>query len=288
MIGGPEATEEYWPNLIRGESNRALEEVGQTDMGRAFNVQAYKMRRRAVLCALEAAGVSLPSARIYEAGFGVGYYLALWEQGKAVAVAGIDLSSVAVRNVRQRFPSYDLSQGDITELAKRADWGERVGCYDVVTAIDVLYHIVDDRRAAEALRNLKSLVAMGGILLLTEKFPPSGSRLAEHHHVTRRPLSWYADILGPDVQIERLAPVFWCLDPAIPGSAEYGAGDRAARIIWVLLRVGPKYARPGGWLENAAGWAGGHVGLALDRIALGRTRATGNMRIVTARRRTNA
>jgi hypothetical protein len=108
--------------------------------------------------------------------------------------------------------------------------------------------------------------------------------LNEHAHVTRRPLHWFVDaVQDQDLVVERVAPVFWCMDPALPYT-DRSIGDRAARALWVAIRATTKYLPRRGRLQEAVGSAGGFIGESLDRVAVGRARSTGNLRIVTMRR----
>jgi SAM-dependent methyltransferase len=273
----------YWQALIRADTADALDEVGHTDMGRAFNRHGYRLRRRAVEHALRASGALPPNGIVFEGAFGVGFYLPVWE-ALGATVTGVDLSPTAVANVRSRFPGCDLRVGDLSRLSDWDDWTELVGSFDVVTAIDVLYHIVEDELAAVAVGNLAALVRPGGVLIFTEKFPEGARTLEEHAHVTRRPLRWFVEALADqDLVVERVAPVFWCMDPALPNSKR-SIGDHAARALWVGIRAATKYLPRRGRLQETIGSLGGLMGESLDRVAVGRVRSTGNLFVVTMRR----
>ena len=285
MLDGSSSSGEYWPRTVRGESHRALYQVGHTDMGYAFNKQAYGIRLRALTRALDAGSVQLAGRRVFEAGFGVGYYLEFWRR-EGAAVTGVDIAPTAVANVGRRFPTFDLRLGDVTEMDVWDDWESILRSFDLVTAIDILYHVVEDAKAARALKLLASLLQPGGTLIFTEKFPASGMPIREHSHVTRRPLNWYEEALGLGFRVERVAPVFWCMDPALPGEAA-SAGDRAARGAWVFMRACTKYFRSPSLVQEILGGATGYIGATIDRMAVGRMRSQGNMRIVSIRRTGN-
>jgi SAM-dependent methyltransferase len=273
----------YWQGLIRADSPDALDEVGHTDMGRSFNKHAYRVRQRAMQDAVRESGVLEAGGKVFEAGFGVGFYIPLWQRANAV-VMGADISPRAVANVRTRFPSYDLRESDLVSLHQWSDWSVLVESFDLVTAIDVLYHIVDDEMATIALNNLAALVRPGGVLLVTEKFPEHDTTVREHVHVTRRPLRWYTDVTNCQrIVVERIAPVFWCMDPALP-NARRSLGDHAARALWIGLRASTKYFPRRSRIQERFGSLGGFIGGSLDRALVGRARSTGNLRIVTMRR----
>ena len=66
---------------------------------------------------------------------------------------GPDLTGVAVERLRYLFPEVPFEQLDIS-----GDRPELGGPYDAISAIDVLFHIVDDEGYARAFRNLADVV----------------------------------------------------------------------------------------------------------------------------------
>jgi SAM-dependent methyltransferase len=73
---------------------------------------------------------------------------------------------VAVERLRRRYPSTDVVQldigGDPAGLPRRR--------FDVVSVVDVLFHITDDLAYRRAFENLSALVRPGGLLVLSENF----------------------------------------------------------------------------------------------------------------------
>src|SRR5262249_53758984 len=98
----------------------------------------------------------------------------------------------AVSSAQRRFPEYRLSVGDVSEPLDLPQ-----GTMDLCVAIDVLYHIVDDLRWEQALRNLCRLLGAGGRCTLT----PESSRLSSERlppHVSRRSRWAYEDVLAAE------------------------------------------------------------------------------------------
>ena len=90
------------------------------------------------------------AARIFEGGYGECFYLDFWRASGAREVVGVDLSEQAWVNAQKRFPDYDLHHGDLTD----PETFRGRGSFDLVTAIDVLYHITDDTKWRAALREM--------------------------------------------------------------------------------------------------------------------------------------
>ena len=153
--------EAYWADLHR-EAN--LRSVGQSGLPIELNVHLYRIGRRNVLRFLERVGrLDPPPRRVFEAGAGTGYWVALWQELGAERVDGCDLAAAAAQRLSETFPG-TFRAGDIAEPGVVPD--DR--SYDLVTALNVLLHIVDDERFLAATTNLSRAVAPGGALLLAE------------------------------------------------------------------------------------------------------------------------
>jgi hypothetical protein len=108
--------------------------------------------------------------------------------------------------------------------------------FDLVTALDVLYHLVGDEAYARALAGLGRRVRSGGHLLVSDVF-------ADHYvatHVKRRALSAYGKILGP-LGFELLAREPVC---AILGDPVVGPDRRLrALALFTIWRAISKIVR---------------------------------------------
>ncbi len=196
----------YWNALVTGDGR--LSNVGQPALG-VYSSYAYRSRLRSLKKALE--GVDLGQMKVFEAAFGEGFYLAYRQSQRVPVVAGMDISEAATGAANAKFPQYDLRCGD---LSCKSDFAE-LGRFDVVTAIDVLYHIVDDKRWEQALRNLLSLVDDNGYFLFSDKVPRQGT-YQRFPHVRRRCLSMWDRVLSDaGFTIRRLIPVFVFMDDPI-------------------------------------------------------------------------
>jgi 2-polyprenyl-3-methyl-5-hydroxy-6-metoxy-1,4-benzoquinol methylase len=279
--------EQYWRDLIRGGDTDHVEEVGHPDMGREFNRHAYDVRLRAIERALTSPDVrvALGGARVFEAAYGVGFYLKYWGRKGAAHVTGVDISESAHESVSKRFPSHDLRLGDLSKMTEWADWASLQRSFDLVTAIDVLYHVVNDDAAERAVAALATLVRPGGYFLFTEKFTGLDHVDREQDIVTRRPLAWYRTILKRDDLVEAsVSPMFWCMDPPVDYGGEHRLSQVLARGVWIGMRAALKYWRRNSTSQNIIGTLTGRLGGAVDNLVVPRLSVTPNLAVAIFRK----
>jgi len=226
----------------------------------------------------------LPGSAVFEVGFGVGFYMNFWRTVGCGHVTGVEISPTAVANVKARHPNFDLRLLDIGELHNETDWLALQGSFQLVTLIDVLYHIMDDAEASQALRNVAQLVASGGVLVLTEKFPATALPISESRIVRRRPLDWYEQVLGEQgLTRSDLVPVFWCMDPPIFNSGQLPKA-LTGYLLWAAMRASLKYWPKKGSVQDRIGQVVGKIGAGIDRIMVSSMHTSPNLTMAVFRR----
>src|SRR6185503_13304885 len=106
------------------------------------------------------------SVRVLDIGSGTGFYVDRWHELGIHALTGSDLTEVAVENLRRKHPGDMFVRFDVGGDAHPFD-GAR---FDVVSMMDVLYHVVDDARFRKAFATVFDLLAPGGHLMFSENF----------------------------------------------------------------------------------------------------------------------
>jgi 2-polyprenyl-3-methyl-5-hydroxy-6-metoxy-1,4-benzoquinol methylase len=152
----------YWEQRLT--EAYTLGSVGWRGLGEAFNRWMYAVRKHVFR---RAAGDSVgdPSnLRVLDVGSGTGFYLNAWRELGVRDLSGSDLTSTAVTRLRASFSDIPIHQLDIGADPEKLP-SER---YDVISIMDVMYHVVDDRRYAQALHNLSRLLKPGGQLIFSE------------------------------------------------------------------------------------------------------------------------
>jgi 2-polyprenyl-3-methyl-5-hydroxy-6-metoxy-1,4-benzoquinol methylase len=220
----------YWTDLHRKHPDE-LTAVGYPEMGRGFNEVTYRLRLAAAEEILRRASCS--PRTLLEGGVGVGAYAALWQRLGVERWVGVDLSESAVERLKHRYPDGAFAEVDLAsgKEALRAVIGDQR--FDLVTAIDVLYHIVDESGFATALGTLGAAVTPEGSLLVSDVFVDQSRTIAAH--VRRRSLDQYEEILAAHglLLIDR-EPVFAVLGDPVPRPGFRGS-ELAMLATWRLL-----------------------------------------------------
>lgn len=175
----------YWDDRHRHEGE--LRSGGDTSFDEATNEMFY-VRRLALLLDLTGQhGDPVAPLFVLDAGCGKGWFSrALARFGHQVDAVDASASAVAHCRTAGGGPRYHVS----TLADWRSPW-----LYDVVISVDVLFHVLDEAQWEASVRNLASLVRLGGRLLLSDQGEP-GTRVYGDYQVTRGP-DRYRSVLEP-------------------------------------------------------------------------------------------
>jgi SAM-dependent methyltransferase len=168
----------YWEEMHR--LNVGFAAVGFGVLGTQFNSWMYRVRHRVLQRALRRAAIQVRGASVLDVGTGTGFYVREWQRLGAADVTGLDVSAAAVSRLRGEIREARFLEADVADPISET----LAGGFDIVSAFDVLFHIVDDERFGQAIENLGRLTRPGGHLLLSENFL-RGSTIRHHHQVSR-------------------------------------------------------------------------------------------------------
>jgi ubiquinone/menaquinone biosynthesis C-methylase UbiE len=143
MIFEYENAEDWW--------NERCKQYGHTGYrNRILYAYDQPLRVRAVKKALSDLAIRLgPPTRILDVGCGVGTFL-LEFSSKGARVTGIDISSEAIREARQRMPNKGIKL--LRMKAEDIDFPEN--SFDLAISITVLEHITNSRELLKAIKNI--------------------------------------------------------------------------------------------------------------------------------------
>ena len=150
---------EYWER--RHAEAGSLGSGGHIGYDESTNAMLYAVRTARLVEALGPRTNPAIPLRVLDAGCGKGpFSRALASFGHTVD--GIDTSITAISSCQAQ-----AGLNDQYAVASLTQWSPPY-LYDAVVCIDVLYHLMDDDEWTDSVRNLASLVRLGGILGLVD------------------------------------------------------------------------------------------------------------------------
>jgi hypothetical protein len=111
----------------------------------------------------------VPRPAVLDVGSGAGHWIDFYRDVfGAASVVGVEISGPDAAMLRRRYHgagAVRIVEDDVAEPG--FDLGER---FDIVNAIGVMFHIVDDERWTRAVRNLATQLTEGGVLIVGGQF----------------------------------------------------------------------------------------------------------------------
>jgi SAM-dependent methyltransferase len=223
--------EQYWSD--RMDAGLGLRATGHWRYSEGYNRWLYRAKARALRRAL--AGLT-PPVRALDVGSGTGWVVErLLATG--AAVEGSDIAQPALRDLRERYPEvtfFHLAIG--AEPVPRPD-----AAYDVVTAMDVLYHVTDDSEWRTAVAELARVLRPGGRLVVTDGFG-AGDRQPAPHVRFRSMGRWLDGAESSGLELEASGALFRWLSRS-PEAGFRRLPDRVRGAVeYTLERLAPEPA----------------------------------------------
>jgi SAM-dependent methyltransferase len=200
----PVESREYWDR--RHATSGELASGGNIGYDHPTNAMLYAVRTARLIDMLGARTDPGLPLRVLDAGCGKGYFsreLASFGH----RVDGIDTSAHAVMQCRAA-----AGPRQQYELSALSDWAPPY-LYDAVVCIDVLYHLMDDAEWEASVRNLASLVRLGGLIGLVDHGTDE-DRVWENYQKTRAASRYQSTLASCGFQATRFIPNAFRDDPS--------------------------------------------------------------------------
>lgn len=211
----------YWQ---RRHSQTDLGTVGFIGFGVPYNFWMYKVRSVVFNSIVAEQKLNLKQAKILDIGSGSGFYLKRWKALKATDITGSDFSQRALKKLRTTFRKVKLIHLDITSSIPKS----RQEKYSLVSAFDILYHIVDDQKYAKAIANISSLLKNGGIFIFSENLLNKHCRRGLYQ-VSRSRRSILGLLKKNHLKVLTIKPIFYLMNTPIDSESPF------LKIFWFLL-----------------------------------------------------
>lgn len=227
----------YWEDRLAGSTG--LEGVGYLGLGQDFNLWMYRLRRSVFTEVARRYIPDIPTSKVLDVGSGTGFYLDRWAELQATDVMGSDLTSVATERLRISYPGIPIQRMDISGTTLPI-----TGPFDVISCMDVLFHVVQEGGLEQAFINFKKLLRPGGYLVFSDNLPHNEALSSVHFK--SRSFKDYMQLLdssGFEVVIRK--PMFHLLN---------SPSDSNSRLLhrwWSsVLRIGRGSHRVAGWIAR--------------------------------------
>ncbi len=154
----------HWEKILT--ENYGLHGTGYCILGKNYNNWLYKIKSKTFLRAVQSLDLqSFSMIDVIDIGSGTGFFIDQWKRIRVRSITGVDITNVAVENLKKKFPDdrfFRLDIGDCIAIPKEQ--------YDIVSSFDVLYHIVEDKRYNKAIENIYGLLRPGGYFIFSDNF----------------------------------------------------------------------------------------------------------------------
>jgi SAM-dependent methyltransferase len=199
----------YWETRLRDRP--ALNTVGYLGLGLAYNKWLYRIRKNVLERALRRFPIVSENMSLFEVAPGSGFYLPIWSSHGVRDLTAADITQAVVTHLGPLWPDFQFLQADIGAAAPPVSRQ-----FDVVTAFDVLFHIVSEQPWRNAVNNLCSMVKPGGWLLISDFFLHAGE--FGGYNINARTLEQYTQCISPSVVILSRWPIFVTMMPPVDSS----------------------------------------------------------------------
>jgi len=235
---------DYWQSRL--SQSYSLQGVGYQRLGHSFNQWMYRVRARVFARVARRLGADWTSARVLDVGSGTGFYVEQWHRLGVPKVVGVDITSKAVEELGRRFAGDRFVELDIGgEMSSRGNEATEGSLFDAVSAMDVLFHIIDDAAYHRAFVNIAGLLRPGGWFLWSDNFLHHATERVAHQ--ASRPLAESEDaVRAAGLEIVERVPMFVLMNYPTDSTS------RLARLAWSAMVAPAVLADPLGWLVGAA------------------------------------
>jgi SAM-dependent methyltransferase len=170
---------QYWTE--RHRAHDGLRGVGNIGCSEGYNRWLYRAKQRVFRREARLSVANSRQASVLDIGSGRGSIVEQWIRLGCRRIVGSDFAEPALVHLRQRFPGVRFLHLDIGKPA--LPFNEE---FDAVSAMDVLYHLMDEAAFGQAVANVFRALRPGGVFIFSDLYPDHGQVAYKHHTVRRQ------------------------------------------------------------------------------------------------------
>lgn len=246
--------DKYWENRLAKDFS--LGGVGFLGLGKEYNKWLYKARLRALSKFLQKHHINPYGARILDIGVGTGFYVDFWKKSGVKYVTGLDITQKSISELTIKYPQYTFIKEDISgEVSFKEQ-------FDIITAFDILFHIVDEEKFERTIRNIRKMAHDNTLILISDNFLKEYNSAAFHEN--DRTLDKYKQVLHAyNLCVVDIEPIFYFSNSPVDVGAIRSRSLQLLLIAsWGVFRRMLYYAN-----HRKIRWLGGRiVGLVIGTL----------------------
>jgi len=199
-----------------------LSTVGYIGLGLPFNYWMYRVREKVFNRAVLLEKINFNQVKVLDVGSGSGFYIKEWQNLGVKNITASDFSSNALKQIKKTFHNIKTLKLDITAPAPN-----NLGKFDIISAFDILYHIIDDKKYHQALKNTHKLLKPKGIFIFSGNLPSKTRRA--RHQVSRSQKTIFSLLDKSRFEIRQIRPIFFLMNAPVCSQNYF------FRVYWFIL-----------------------------------------------------
>jgi 2-polyprenyl-3-methyl-5-hydroxy-6-metoxy-1,4-benzoquinol methylase len=184
----------YWEQRL--QAHPGIAGVGYLGLSPKFLEHQYRSRMHQVELALRHYRLAdLAGRSVLDIGSGTGIWLNFWHQHRVSRAVGLDFAQPSVDSLKAQFPDDLIIQADASVMPLPLPDTMR---FDIISAFDVLLHIVDSDAFRRTIANLAHHSAPSGWLIISDPIVQSQGYVPNRSYAVHnkvRSITEYRDVL---------------------------------------------------------------------------------------------
>ncbi len=182
VTGGDYRVVDYWEHRHE-KYGFDLRGVGDKTKSHEENVKLLEQGTEVFFETCLEVNVEFDIARVLDIGCGTGHFAEVLVRNGVKDYLGIDIVDTLFERLRVKFPGCRFQQLDVSMQPLS-------NTYDLILAMDILQHIVDEEKFSFALENIKSHISSTGSVIISTYI---GSYRRESFYLVRRPFEVFQE-----------------------------------------------------------------------------------------------
>ena len=162
--------DKFWSTRLNKYGYNSLRGVGNIRKTESENTEAYSVSGNIFLKFCEDHMVIFDNTTILDIGCGTGYFTRLMRENGANTYTGMDITDVFFDQLKRECPDFQFIKLDVSSQKINKE-------YDLITMINVVQHITDDKGFSFAMQNVRSNLRETGVFIVTSWLDDKARRL---------------------------------------------------------------------------------------------------------------